>query len=60
MIPRLTKSIERANRKTNMQWDPTMIVLTTIAMRDNHLVFLRETVYLNLHPIRFADAHKYI
>ena len=60
MLPRLTRGIERPGRKTNLHSHATKTILIGTTMRYNHVVFVRETVYLNEHLIRCADTHEYI
>ena len=53
-LPALTRGIERAGRLTNLHSDPTKTVLIGTEMRDGRVHFLRDTVYLNGHPVRCA------
>ena len=56
----LTRGIERAVRLTNLHSDPTKTVLIGTKMRDGRIHFLRDTVYLNGHPVRCATSQDYV
>ena len=56
----LTRRIERAGRLTNLHSDPTKTVLVGTEMRDGRFHFLRDTVYLNGHPVRCATSQGYV
>ena len=59
-LPTLTSGIERAGRLTNLHSDPTKTVLVGTEMRDGWVQFLRDTVYLNGHPVRCATSQDYV
>ena len=59
-LPTLTSGIERAGRLTNLHSDPTKTVLVGMEMRDGWVHFLRDTVYLNGHPVRCATSQDYV
>ena len=53
-LPALASGIERAGRLTNLHSDPTKTVLIGTNMHDGWVHFLRDTMYLNGHPVRCA------
>ena len=59
-LPTLTRGIERAGRLTNLHSDPTKTVLVGTEMRDGRIHFLRDTVYVNGHPVRCAAGQDYV
>ena len=59
-LPTLACGIERAGRLTNLHSDPTKTVLVGTEMRDGWVHFLRDTVYLNSHPVRCATSQDYV
>ena len=56
----LARGIERPSRLTNLHSDPTKTILIGTCMRDGSIQFLRETVYLNGHPVRCAGPQDYV
>ena len=56
----LANGIERAGCLTNLHSDLTKTVLIGTDMRDGWVHFLRETVYLNSHPVRCATSQDYV
>ena len=52
--------IERAGRLTNLHSDLTKTVLVGTEMRDGRIHFLRDTVYLNGHPVQCATGQDYV
>ena len=59
-LPALTSGIERAGRLTNLHSYPTKTVLVGTDMRDGWVHVLRDTVYLNGHPVRCATSQDYV
>ena len=59
-LPTLASGIERAGRLTNLHPDPTKTILIGTDMRDGWVHFLRDTVYLNGHPVRCATSQDYV
>ena len=59
-LPALASGIERAGRLTNLHSDPTKTVLVGTDMRDGRVHFLRDTVYLNGHPVRCDTSQDYV
>ena len=59
-LPTLACDIEQAGRLINLHSDPTKMVLVGTEMRDGWVHFLRDTVYLNGHPVRCATSQDYV